>query len=101
VQDATVKFLVDGGNVGTSTSNSTGYATFSFTLSTGTHKWHATAETTGYVSGKSSTWSFTYSPSLPSYIQVPASTLSPPLEVPRAVRDHRPEAKATAVLCVA
>jgi len=60
VQDALVRFYVDLNPVGNSYSNSSGYASVSYSPSIGTHNWKATAEKSGYNSGTSPTWSFSY-----------------------------------------
>jgi len=65
VQDANVYFYVYGGLIGSSTSDSSGSASYTISsLSVGAHNWYATALKSGYVSGNSSTWGFTYSPIL-------------------------------------
>jgi archaellum component FlaG (FlaF/FlaG flagellin family) len=60
VRDATVKFYVDGAEVGSTTSGSYGYATYLYSASSPkTYQWYATAEKEGYSIGTSPTWTFT------------------------------------------
>lgn len=63
VEDATVKFYVNGTLVG-SKSDTSGYASYDITRTppVGSYTRYATAEKTGYKSGKSPTWHFTYLP---------------------------------------
>ena len=61
VQDALVRFYVEGvGEVGSDYSDSSGYGSIDYYPSAGTNVWYARAEKTGYNSGESDHWSFTY-----------------------------------------
>lgn len=61
LQGASVSFYIDGAYVGSSSSDSSGYASFSCSPSIGSHNWYASLEE---LSVTSLTWSFTYSPSM-------------------------------------
>jgi hypothetical protein len=78
VQGALVRFYVDGGEVGSANSDSSGYSSINYYPSTGTHNWYTKAEKSGYTEDTSPTWSFTYSlPPQPDFsIQADPHTLS-------------------------
>jgi len=61
IEGATVKFYVDGIQIGLTTCDYNGYASYSYLSSEGFHNWYAIAEKNGYNSGMSATWDFTYS----------------------------------------
>jgi hypothetical protein len=60
IPGASVTFYVNGEAVGSSISDSGGYASYLYSQPLlGTYSWHATAESSGYDPGTSPTWSFT------------------------------------------
>jgi len=61
VQGATVTVFLDGSQVCSGSSNSNGSFSCKYSTKTGpTHTWYATAAKTGFTSGTSPTWTFTY-----------------------------------------
>jgi hypothetical protein len=67
VGSAKVTAFVDGTQKCSGSSSSTGYYTCKYTTTAGSHSWYATATKTGYSSGTSPTWTFTYNPSATTY----------------------------------
>jgi hypothetical protein len=64
IQGATVTIYVDGSQACSGGSDSSGYYSCPYSLSQGghTYSWYAAASKSGYTSGTSSTWTFTYQP---------------------------------------
>ena len=62
VQGASVLIWLDGSNVCSGSSDSSGYYSCSYSPSQGGHSWYAAASAIGYNPDISPTWSFTYSP---------------------------------------
>jgi len=60
IQNALARFYVDSNQVGTSYSDSSGYAYMSYSPVAGGHNWYVIAEKSGYTTGTSPIWSFTY-----------------------------------------
>jgi len=78
IDGADVTWYIDGTSYGTGPTFSGGYATMTERVAWSpgsTHYWYAVATKSGYVSGTSPTWSFTYSPSSS---QLSVSIVSPP-----------------------
>jgi hypothetical protein len=61
IQGATVRFYIDGLEVGSAASDQTGYASYIYNPTSGKeYSWHATAEVPGYDVGSSPTGAFVY-----------------------------------------
>ena len=64
VQSASVTIYVGSSSVCSGSSDSSGYYSCSYSPSAGGYTWYASASKSGYTSGQSTSWSFTYTPSL-------------------------------------
>jgi len=87
VEGAQVSFLLDGGTVGSATSDYQGYASVSVpSISSGRHSWVASASREGYESGGSPIQDFNYNPVGPTRLLAQIDSISPnPAEQGQAV----------------
>lgn len=90
VQSATVTIYVDGSQACSGGSDSSGTYSCSYSPSQGGHSWYATASKSGYASGTSQTWAFTYQPPGRCIIATVAygSEMAPDVVYMRYVRDQ-------------